>query len=111
MFKQLPSLFRPTVKGAAPPDPMPRLSPATIISVVPPSIDGVQENPVPCVDEVVILDSGIANDCPPGMMPPKVGVLKILSLILFTITIFRLILNPCTVDAFHQIRLDSHCVN
>ena len=75
LFKQLPSEFRFTVNVAYPPDPIPRLSPATTISVVPPIIDAVHENPVPSDNRFVISGSGIVNDCPPGMIPTKFGVL------------------------------------
>lgn len=75
LFKQLPSVFRFTVNPAYPPDPIPRLSPATTMSVVPPIIDVVHENPVPSDDRYVMRGSGIVNDCPPGMMPTKFGVL------------------------------------
>ena len=83
LFKQLSSLTLTfTLNVASPPDPMPRLSPATRINVVPPLIGGVQENPDPCVDVVVILDFGIVNDRPPGVITSKLGVLKNLLLIM-----------------------------
>ena len=75
LLKQLASLPEPTVNGAHPPVPSPRLSPATIMSIAPDRIGGVHENPVPSCGELPIFDSGIVNDCPPGMMPTKFGVL------------------------------------
>ena len=63
------------MNAADPPDPMPRLSPATTTSVVLAGIGGLYENPVPSDDVCVIPDSGIANDFPPGMIPLKLGVL------------------------------------
>ena len=74
-LKQLALSLKFTVNVAHPPAPSPRLSPATIISVTPDRMDAVHENPVPCRGTFVIFDSGIVNDCPPGMMPTKFGVL------------------------------------
>ena len=74
-LKQLALALKFTVNVAHPPAPSPRLSPAAIMSVVPDSIDAVHENPVPSCGELPIFDSGIVNDCPPGMMPTKFGVL------------------------------------
>lgn len=50
LFKQLSSELGLTLKAAYPPDPIPRLSPATIINLVSPVIDAVHENPVPSGD-------------------------------------------------------------
>ena len=47
------------------------------MSVVPPRSDGFQVNPVPCEVTSVIVPCGMANDCPPGITPRKLGVLLI----------------------------------
>lgn len=110
LLKQLASSLMFTVNDDHPPDPSPRLSPATIISVAPDRIAAFHENPVPSADFCVIFDSGMIKVCPPGIMPRKFGVLGNPSLT-FSITVSRSTPYPCTVDGSHQIRLDWHCVN
>ncbi len=77
--RQLTILFpSATTYETAPPVPLPRASPPVRRNVVPTRKDGVHRNPVPVIPvvSVVIRLSGITNDCPPGMVPRKTGVLR-----------------------------------
>ena len=61
-----------------PPVPLPRASPPMRRNVVPARKDGVHENPVPVfpLGSVVIEPCGMAYDCPPGIIPKILGVLR-----------------------------------